>query len=136
MYRGNFKAVEDEGKECATCGVLFHNTPSAWEGLWHCGDCGGNTVGSKKVVNSKKGKIKGSTRRNRMKNFRNKDAPEPHWANVLLTKEWAEYKSRKTFTISSKPTKTAKVKAAKKTPRQMALESLGLTEEDIIRLKG
>ena len=135
MYRGNFKAVEDEGKQCATCGVLFHNTPSAWEGVWHCNGCGGNAVSSK-VTNGKKGKIRGSSRRDRMKNFNSKEKPEPHWANVLLTKEWAVYKNKKTFVTSSKPTKTAKVKAAKKTPRQMALESLGLTEEDIVRLKG
>ena len=135
MYRGNFKAVEDEGKECGKCGVLFHNTPSSWEGVWNCGPCGGNAI-STKVTNGKKGKIKGSSRRSRMKKLQNKNKPEPHWANVLLTKEWADYKSKKANIGYSKPTKTAKVKAAKKTERQKALEALGLTEEDITRLKG
>ena len=132
MYRGNFKAVEDEGKQCATCGVLFHNTPSAWEGLWHCNGCGGNAVSSK-VTNGKKGKIKGSSRRDRMKNFNSKEKPEPHWANVLLTKEWAVYKNKKTFVTSSKPTKTAKPR--KSTKREDAMRLLGLTEADIASFK-
>jgi hypothetical protein len=135
MYRGNFKAVEDEGKECGKCGVLFHNTPSSWEGVWNCGPCGGNAI-STKVTNGKKGKVKGSSRRSRMKKLQNKNKPQPHWANVLLTQEWADYKRKKANIVSSKPTKTAKVKTPKKTEHQKALESLGLTEEDIVRLKG
>lgn len=103
--------------------------------IWYCERHGGanNVARASAEDDANDTSIPGHARRSRIVRFRARNKAPMHPGNAILFAQWEE---QKTASKPVQPKAKKVVKKAKKTDRQKMLETLGLTEADLVSLRG